>query len=739
MTKHTRSALSLMGLILLGGVALGSEAVFHVDAALGNDTGDGSAAHPFRTLTRAREAVRTLKKGGLPHDGVAVELNGEFSSVTGRLLELSAADSGDSPERPIVWRAGKKGACLSGACRLTAADFAPVTGAARARLRPAVQDKVLCCDLAKFGVAPLAPLPDKFNKWTEMELVANGRAMTIARYPNQGWLEITNVIDRGVAPKDPTKGEWEVGIRGGTFSYSGTEPERWNLAKGAYLFGFWCYDWASDFLRIGSVDAEKKTITMAAPHFYGLGKASKWAKAKVRYFAFNILEELDAPGEWHLDRETRTLYFYPPAEGLNEVALSLAKTPLVQITRAANVVLKGVTFRYTTGLAVSVSNSKDITLDALDISWLTVNGVQVAGGKDNVVQNCRIREIGSVGLSLTGGDRKSLTKCNFRVVNNDIGHCGRLARIAGPCCTFQGCGMTIEHNYFHDTPYIAMSYGGNEHLIQYNEVECAMLEAGDGAGIYTGRDWGSRGNVLRWNYLHHFGKDGVALREAQGRPSGCEPLKKDVMVEGIYLDDCDSGETIYGNLFYKAGRAMFTGGGRDNKWRHNLVLDCTTAAHFDVRGLQRAKPGSGRKDGWDLLAKIEANAYTNEPWASRYPELIGIMQKEPLLPIGTAYVSNVAVNCGFFFNCGGEARKFLQDRAPNCANVCVSPTNAERDRADYPQTNAVARTKLEVREDVALVQAAADPRTCQDSPAFKAAFPDFPRIPVEKIGLFPAR
>lgn len=28
----------------------------------------------------------------------------------------------------------------------------------------------------------------------------------------------------------------------------------------------------------------------------------------------NIFEELDAEGEWYFDKETHTLYFYPPRE-----------------------------------------------------------------------------------------------------------------------------------------------------------------------------------------------------------------------------------------------------------------------------------------------------------------------------------------------------------------------------------------------------------------------------------------
>lgn len=725
----------LLALVCTCSAVLSAEMVLHVDAQRGSAAGDGSVAHPFQTPVQARDAVRRIRQTGFPAEGLAVELEGYFDAPKGGILTLDKADGGPSPDRPIVWRAGAKGAFLSGACRLTARDFSPVQDEARARLRPEVRDKVYVCDLAKFGVLPLKPLPDTFNKWTEMELISAGQAGTIARYPNSGWLEITNVVDRGVAPCDRQKGEWEFGVRGGTFSYDGDFPERWNLAKGVYLFGFWCWDWASDSLRIDQIDRGKKTITTAGIHRYGLGRASKWNKSPVRYFAYNLLEELDAPGEWYVDRAARLLYFYPTAVGLDDVALSLAQRPLVSICDVTNLVVKGLNAQYSTSYAVEAVRCQNVTLDALDVSWLSQNGIKVQGGQNVTVRNCRMSQIGATGLLLWGGDRPSLTKCNHLVCHNDIGYCGRLARIGGTCCSFHGCGITIEHNYFHDTPYITMSYGGNEHLIQYNEIECAMLEASDGAGIYTGRDWGSRGNVLRWNYLHHFGQAGVELRKSQGRDSGCEAVKTHVMVEGIYLDDCDSGETIYGNLFYKIGRAMFTGGGRDNHWRQNLVVDCTTAAHLDVRGLQRARPGSGIKDGWDLLAKIEQCAYTNEPWASRYPELIGVMQKDPLLPVGTEYVSNIAVNCDCFFSHNKDTLAFLRERRPNRANVSVQARDVAREERDYPQTNAAARAQIEIRRDDLGFAAESDPRMLQDNPVFRQLFPLFPRIPVEKIGL----
>ena len=712
-----------------------AEMTFHVNSETGSDQNPGTDKRPFATLQRARDAIRNLKMTKGVEKGVAVEISGHFDVLKTPALVLEKEDGGASPQNPVIWRAGKDGCFITGACRLGEKDFSPVTGEALKRLKPDVKGKVFQCDLAKFGVEPLKPLPAKFNRWSEMELISSGKAMTIARYPNQGWLEITNVIDRGVAPCDRSKDEWEFGVRGGTFEYCGKEPERWDVKAGVYLFGFWCFDWASDTLRVAKIDTEKKAITMEGIHTYGLGKAWKTAQAKVRYFAYNMLEELDAPGEWFVDRATRTLYFYPTEDGFKDVSISIAKMPLVRINKASNVVLSGIDFKFSTGLAVDAKGCDNLTLDGLSVSWLSQDAVSVWGGRSNVVSNCRISQIGSTGLNIGGGDRKTLTRCDHVVRDCDIGYCGRLARISGPCLRFNGCGVTIEHNYFHDTPYLTVGYGGNEHLFQYNEIECSMMEAGDGGGMYTGRDWGSRGNVVRWNYLHHFGKDGVALRESQGRPSGCEALKKDVMVEGIYLDDCDSGETIYGNLFYKAGRAMFTGGGRDNSWRENLVIDCTAAVHFDTRGLQRAKPGSGLKNGWDLLAKVEACGYTNEPWASRYPQLIGVMDKEPLLPMGTEYISNVAVNCGYFYNSWGHATKFLQERAPNSANVSYNAVDQARELREYPQTNAELRAKLEVRNNVAFAaKATEDPVTFQDSKEFRMAFPAFPRIPVEQIG-----
>jgi len=152
------------------------------------------------------------------------------------------------------------------------------------------------------------------------------------------------------------------------------------------------------------------------------------------------------------------------------------------------------------------------------------------------------------------------------------------------------------------------------------------MEPGDVGAFYTGRDWTSQGNVLRHNYIHDI---------AGGRSYGSM---------AIYLDDCDSGDSIIGNVFYRCDKAAFIGGGRDNVVRNNIFVDCNVGIHLDNRGTSRIKfnqPG----DSWDLEAKAKRLNYTAPPWSVRYPSLSRVMGEQPRLPLHNIVEKNVLVRC----------------------------------------------------------------------------------------------
>lgn len=723
-------------LAMLAGSVCGAQTNLYVNPQSGADDNEGTLSKPFASLEKARGAIRAMKKAGaLPAKGVVVELAGAFD-LSDASFALGAEDGGASAGAPVVYRAAKTGALLAGGHFLPASGFRKVTDAATlARLPEEARNKVFTFDLKSVGLTSLPPLPDKFSGWNEMEVFSGGKAMKLARWPNSGWAEIARVVDRGVKPIDKATGEWEFGDRGGTFEYAGDAPARWDVAKGIWMNGFWCHDWANETLKIGAIDKEKRQIAAAAVHTYGIGNSSAWHKAKRRYFVFNLLEELDSPGEWYVDREECTLYFIPPDGDLSAAILSVQKKPLIQVAKASHIRLDGLTFKYSTGKAVSVEACENVVLENLRVSNLTSDGIHIASGKNCGLIRCEVFDVGGTCVSVSGGDRKSLTACGHFVTNCRLHHSGRLQRTQGKCLNFVGVGIRVAHNLIHDSPYIAVTYGGNENLFEYNEVHSAMMESGDGGGMYTGRDWASQGNVVRYNYFHHFGKPGVDWQRSQGLKPDYEPLKESVMVMGVYLDDCDSGDTVFGNIFYRAGWAAFVGGGRYNTIANNLFIECTSALHLDDRGLQRARPGEGTKDGWDLLAKLHALQWQTSPWKDRYPHLVNIMEDEPKLPLHNVFRGNVAINCPRFLQIHGGVRTSSLERLVFRDNLVFGPAH-KADLDSFPQTDE-GKKRAEFRPESPADSSDPDVNRfkVQNSSEFGKLAPWFKRIPLEKIGL----
>lgn len=725
-----------IGMLSLGIFSVSqAQTVLYVDAQKGSDQQLGTVDKPLATWRQAIDKIREMKRSNtFPAEGVTLELSGTFN-MAGKTCELTASDGGLSDKALVVIRASKQGALITGGRTLAASGFQKVTNPETlARLPEAARGKVVSFDLKTAGITQLAPLPKKFSGWSEMEIFSKGKSMTLARWPNTGWAEIDTVIDRGVKPVDKATGEWEFGVRGGTFTYAEEAPARWDVSKGVWLNGFWCHDWANETLKIGKIDKEKKEITSAAIHTYGIGNSSKWHTAKRRYYAFNLLEELDVPGEWYVDREACVLYFYPVNNDLSEIVLTDHKDPLIRIKKAKHLRLDGLVLRYNTEWAVAVENCEDVVLENLSVSDITANGISISGGQACGLNRCDVFNTGGTCVSVSGGDRKSLTACNHFVTNSQLHHSGRLQRTHGKCLNFSGVGIRVAHNLIYDSPYIAVTYGGNENIFEYNEVHSAMMESGDGGGLYTGRHWCSQGNVIRYNYLHHFGKPGVDWQKAQGLNPDYEPLKENVMVMGVYLDDCDSGDTIYGNIFYRAGWAAFVGGGRYNTIQNNLFIECTSALHLDDRGLKRARPGEGTKDGWDLLAKLEAVKWQESPWKEKYPHLVNIMEDDPKLPLHNVFRDNVAVNCPLFLNAHNSVLKTSLARLTFEHNLVFGTVN-KRDAAAFPQTE---EGKLRVTFMEASLPNSLDPDTdkfkIQDSEMFKQQAPWFKRIPLERVG-----
>lgn len=645
----------------------------------GNDTWSGRLAEParngndgpFRTLERARDEVRKLKaRGALPLGGLVIHIDGGVYELQ-QPLAFTAEDSG-TPGCPILYRArpGSEVRIVGG--RMVT-GWARVTDAAvLERLDPAARESVLQADLKAIGMAEF-PAMEAGQSWGAsrpgLEVFFGNEPMTLARHPNEGFITIPEVL--GPTPQDirGTKGCME-----GIFRYEGDRPRRWAGEKDVMLEGYWFWDWADQRLRVASIDTAQRVITLepAPQHAYGF-------RSGMYYYAYNLLPELDQPGEWYLDRDAGILYFWPPAP-IDESQVVVSVLPgLVTMGDVSHVTLRGLTFECCQGTALSVANATNVQVAGCVIRNTGGWAIELSGRESGVV-GCDIYNTADGGVILSGGDRRTLTPANLSVDNCHIWRYGRWNPICKPAVQVNGVGNRVTHNLIDDGPHMAIMWGGNDHLFEFNEIHSVVHSANDAGIMYAGYDPAMRGHMIRHNYFHH-------VYGFQNK--GCN---------GVYLDDMFCSATIYGNVFYKVPRAAFIGGGHDNVVENNIFVDCDPALHVDARMM-----------GWAAASvpimkeRLEAVPYREEPWRSRYPQLLTYLEGNYAQPRGNRVARNICW--------GGRWDEIEESAKPGVELV----------------DNLVGEDPLFVDAEKG------DFRLREDSPAWKLGFE---RIPTEQIGLY---
>jgi len=442
-----------------------------------------------------------------------------------------------------------------------------------------------------------------------LELFFQDQPMTVARWPNTGFVKIVDVVEQNYESRG------RKGSKTPKFYYDGDRPARWAGEKDVALHGYWFHDWSDQRQKIASIDTEKRIITLAPPaHGYGYRK-NQW------YYAFNALAELDAPGEWYLDRAAGRLYFLPPAPIGQGTAVVSVLSNLVVMLDATNVTVRGLVFEAAQGTAITGRNGHHNQIVGCVIRNVGSRAVQMSGGTAHRVADCDIHGTGDGGIGLTGGDRKTLTPAGHVAENNHIHHYARWHRMYRPAIALSGVGNRAAHNLIHDAPHQAMSFSGNDHLIEFNEIHNVCTESKDAGAIYSGRDWTARGTVIRHNHLHD-------ITGLEGR--GCM---------GVYLDDMLSGITIANNLFSNVTRAAFIGGGRDCVIEGNIFVDCKPAVHVDARALGWA----AKSVPTTMTQRLNAMPYKQPPWSTRYPRLVNILDDDPAAPKGNVIARNLCI------------------------------------------------------------------------------------------------
>lgn len=568
----------------------------------GNDANPGTSVAPLATPTGARNAIRTLKATtGLPSGGINVWLEPGYYNQTSTLF-LNAQDSGTAAS-PITY-AAVPGAqvFITGAQSLNPAWFALVTSSSPvwSRLDPSAQGNVYSVNLAAHGVTNYGTLKaGGYGRYTvaPLEIFFNSQPMTLGRWPN---------ADQPLAQTVSSHSNTQ-------FTYAGTRPQRWSQAQDVWMHGLWNSPWADYHVDVASINTATSTVNLVSgPPLFGIG-ASQF------YYAYNLLEEIDEPGEYYVDRSAGILYFWPPGPlaGAN-IQASMLEPCLVELDAAAYVSLQNLTFEATRGPLMQIFSGNNCTI----VGCLFRNGGEYAAeitGTSNGLDQCEIVDCGEDGVLLGGGTRASLTAGNDFITNTRIHRVSRINWTYHPAINFfDGCGNVAKYNFIDQLPHSAIMLCGNNHVIEYNEISRVCQLTSDSGAIYSGRDWGYRGNIINYNFIHH-------LENSLEGPD----------THAVYLDDLMSSAQVVGNVFYAlSGAGIFSGGGRDNNMSNNIIAGCAMG-HYDgdyARSQLNNTPGNS----FNLLQRLSAEgiSYQSGVWASAYPTCAAIPNSWTLVQQG---------------------------------------------------------------------------------------------------------
>ena len=586
----------------------------------GNDENSGTKDSPFLTIEKAAEAVRNTDKAGKNGITVCIEA-GEYRVST---LNFTKEDSG-TEECPVTYCSYNGEVVINGGITLDTADFKNVKSYPEIaeRLSADAQENVTVVDLTK---APYSLTSDDWGKIYAIgsyhtadnydgdyagplycELFVDDIRQTVARYPDNEYLYTEEVVKTGLGKESDGAltevKDWDK-IRNPESDIYKVNPELakrisgWKNLEDVWMFGYWKYDWADASTPVGSFDKDTRELSPRFVSLYG-------TKTDAPYYFFNVLEELTTEGEWYLDRENGLLCMWEPENKDNaEIILSLSLNPVIN-SEADYITFDGLTVKGTRSDGVVITSNNNTVQNCL-IKNVAGNAL-VMNGSNNLAYNNEITRTGKGGIIISGGDPETLTPGNSKADNNYIHDWSEIYQTYQPAVTLEGVGNICSHNEMANSPHEAITYKGNNHIIEYNLIHDVCLLSDDAGAIYSGRSWVWYGNVVRYNCIYNVGSE-------NHRP------------DGIYLDDAVSGQQIYGNILINIpSNSIHVGGGRDNVITNNIIVNPgNNALRFDDRAREGALENGwfthahiGSGDMWEALYN---SPWQSETWQNAFPE-----------------------------------------------------------------------------------------------------------------------
>lgn len=548
-------------------------------SANGSDDNTGTIDSPFKTIEKARDAVRSIKSK--PQGGIVVNVRGGVYPVS-KTIEFTAEDSG-TKDCPVIYKAyNDEKVSFIGGKTIDTSKIQKVTDSKildRMNV-PEAKNNLYMLDLSEQGIEmnALEPYGWRDNNYRPMRIYMNNTVLSEARWPNDNDSEMF-VKARPLTNKDDGIDEDKFNTDNTPIMYEYPDPENrsanWTVNKGdTYIGGAIVQMWNSQNLLIDTIDVDKKVVTSLSPMkgtsaVKGVGYGPVYAV----YFS-NIPEEIDKPGESYVDRlgvfgKKDVLYFYPVGALDGEMVVSTLKEKMISVIGAEYITFSGINFKDTIETPIQVNKSNNIRIENAEIANSSRGAVSMVKTTNSVVSGCNIYSTGEnpIYIECDEAGMAELIPTGNIIENNNIHNVvllphSRISRAA--VWLYYSVGDIIRNNEFNDLPFGALDMATVVDVkFENNRVLNSVQINSDGGAVYWGRQFNNLGNVVRNNYFENIGSKYVTNK-----------FKSDG-VGSFFADDAATSGNIYGNVIYNGGTgqaAMFTNGAEFGNMQNNICI-----------------------------------------------------------------------------------------------------------------------------------------------------------------------
>jgi len=550
-------------------VEVKGEVAIYVDPVNGKDSYKGTKAEPLATIQKALDHVAALQTSDEPFKGIVVYLKGGTYNVT-ETISITSAHSGKNQIPVIISAYDNEEVIISGGNQIAGSAFKAVgeiSTEAYSKLPAAVRDEVVAVSLTDLGISTAnAKVTEDGPNY---QVFVDGEELTLSRYPNVTKLALLGKVEHigyinynGDSMGNKGDNADDPDIR---FEMTDLRPTLWENDGKIWLRGSLYAEWLNQHIRVKDINAVTGIITMDG----GTDRGAKTLSTNTYYY-YNILEELDVPGEFYLDTEAGILYMYP----ISDMSTAM------------------VTYSYMQDNIINMAGTESVVLNGLTIENGANLGIYMTGCKETLVQNCTLRNLyqgarihgeqsGIIYSEICKTMDRPVTFSEYDVdydytpEENFLQNCyiHTVGTGGSGAVYIQGTGNVVSHNLLQGnrSTAIYLAYT-KECIIEYNEITGSPSEVFDQGAIYSPHNIRSRGTHVRYNYIHDIGVNSEAVNP-----------------QAIYFDEGTREHYAYGNILENVPRGIYTNSGSENVIIHNIVANGGVGSKQAIHGSDNFK------------------------------------------------------------------------------------------------------------------------------------------------------